>query len=591
MLGLSSCYHTIIFEKDGVSYLMRFDSYDPVSSYLMSVYSCPSAKQMMYYYVEPNGTLTTDYHDDWQEILDDMGFPRGDYGHSIENLSIVNGGSLGSPNSCLFDLSLSIGNNSLCQSGWMELLLRLFTHASNLSLSLEAYRNNGNGGLLELAQCIYKKKFAWLSVNKLISVFGSSPQIRISPNGTVPLDYVNSSYVSIKDDIGITSGSDYLSVSFPDKRVPFVPAASALAISDYTFQTPPDPHEETPFDTYYLNESAKSHSATKPSSSSLSYFDWLYNQVNCSLSGPKGVAMSGDVFSVNAPSGCSSPTWSVSDNSSFSISNGILSFGNSAPVKAITISYNNTDGANTYMSKRRTLLTGFPEMIANFQHISSNSYRVTASCTSAHAHLQPILDSLAADGSIRFVWGVKTNGGSISWADTTNTRSFVCTALLGDLTHVYMKMHCEPNRESVDPIMAEIDRRTNIQFFFDPKETIVRGLFGIPHYVYTSIPIMYDCLVVWHNSDYNGTPVAPDNIKIGNQTIPLADTCSLSINGETKTAYCFDFMSSTGAQNALAAARADYLAGDPYVSFLTINIRNGTTTLQAIDYPFIPDDH
>lgn len=25
MLGLSSCYHTIIFEKDGVSYLMRFD--------------------------------------------------------------------------------------------------------------------------------------------------------------------------------------------------------------------------------------------------------------------------------------------------------------------------------------------------------------------------------------------------------------------------------------------------------------------------------------------------------------------------------------------------------------------------------------
>ena len=140
--------------------------------------------------------------------------------------------------------------------------------------------------------------------------------------------------------------------------------------------------------------------------------------------------------------------------------------------------------------------------------------------------------------------------------------------------------------------MAEIDRRTIFQFFFDPQETIVGEFLGLPHYVHVPAPYCFnDYFVVWHNSDYNGTPVAPDNIKIGNQTFPLADTCSLSINGETKTAYCFDFMSSTGAQNALADAQADYLAGNTFVTFLVIHIRNGTTTLQTIDYPFIPDDH
>lgn len=585
-LGLQYAFRDIysaLYGDSSSSGLVTLDGYDPITSYLMSLYSSPAAKQMMYYYIEPDGSLNTDYHDNWQEILDGIGFPQGDLGHSIENLSIVNGGAYQTSNNNLLNMGLSIGNDPLFSSGWLRWLLAIISHATNLEMSIQAYRNGGNGGTVATAQGTYKKKFGWLSSPKQINLFAQNTRVHSSPPSSVAFDYIKSSIISV-DSLIVQQGNDYLRFSLRDS-IPFVPMASALAFSDYSMAAPPTPQKETPFGAYCVNSQTISHT------SSNGVFSWVYNQANCTLTGPRGVVESGDDFSVNAPADYNNPTWTSSEPSSFSLSNNILTFtGNSSPTRAIRIRYNNS-GNGSYMSKRRTLLTGFPEIIANVQHVSGNSYEVTASCTYAHSHLQPVVDSLAADGSIKYVWGRKTNSGDIDWADTTNTRSHICAALQGDMTYIYVKMYCRPGCVSDLPAMVEIDRRTNIPFFYDPKETIVGQYFGIPNYTQIQPFPMNGHLVLWHNSDYNGTPVAPDNIKIGNTVIPLASSYSASIDGETKTVYCFDFMDCSGAQAAEAWAREAYLAGDPIVSLLRIYIRNGTTDLYYIDYPFIPAEN
>ena len=587
-LGLQYVFrdiYSVLYGDSPGSGLLLFDNYDPVTTYIMSVYSCTSAKQMMYYYVEPDGSLTTNYHTTWQTALNNIGFPKGDNGHPIENLSIVNGGNIDTTNSCLLDLDVSIGNDPLFSSGWLRWLLHVFTKASNLDMTIEAYRNNGNGGLLGISMGIYKKKFGWLPGLKQISLFGPNSALHYSPNASVALDYVKSSLLDNTGYNTITSGNDYINISTPNP-LPFIPVASALAINNYCYTSPPVPHNETPFDSYYLHANAWNHTHILKS-----YFDWVHNHTNCTMTGPRGVVEDGDIFSVNAPSGYNNPSWLISDHSSFSISNGgVFSSVGTSPVKAVIVSYINHSGDSTYLCKRRTLLTGFPEIIADVQHISGNSYEVTASCSYAHAHLQSVLDSLAADGSIKFVWEKKTNGGDIEWSDTTSTRSHIITAQQGDLTHIYVRMYCRPGCAS-DWAMVEIDRRTNIQFFYDPKETVVHYI-GVQNYTQVPFPLSTTgYLFLWHNSDYNGTPVAPDNIKIGNTVIPLATSYSTTINGETKTVYCFDFMDCSGAQNAENRARADYLAGNHFVTLLRIAIRNGTTVLQYIDYPFIPADY
>lgn len=43
--------------------------------------------------------------------------------------------------------------------------------------------------------------------------------------------------------------------------------------------------------------------------------------------------------------------------------------------------------------------------------------------------------------------------------------------------------------------------------------------------------------------------------------------------------------------SAIVNSHASTFDGNPLISFLMIHIRNGTTTLQTIGYPFIPDDN
>ena len=585
-LGLQYAFrdiYSVLCGDSSSSGLLAIDTFDPATSYLMNLYSSPSVKQMLYYHVDSNGCLNSEDHVDWQETLDVIGFPRGDMGYSIDNISIVNGGEYDSTDDCLLDLNLSLGNGPTFSGEWTKWFLVLFTHASNLNLSIQAYRNDGAGGTVEIAQGQYTKRFSWTTGAMPINLFGQSPLVHTSPGSSEPLDYINSSTLSYGD-CNPTVGSDYINVSFPNP-IPFVPASSALAIPESVPFSLPLPHTQTPFDVYYYNGTAHSHSFLGIYNS---YFTWINTQVNSSMSGPKGVVDFGDIFSVNAPTGYNNPSWSFSEPSSFSINNNVATFvGSKNPIRAISIIYRDS-GVDAKMAKHRTVLTDYPEMITNVRLVGANSYEITASCTSAHAHLQSVVDSLAADGSIKYVWGRKINDGNITWSDTTSTRSYVCTAYVGDITRIYMKLYCGPTLQDPDPVFAEIDRRTNIQFFYDPKETAVHYI-GIQNYTQVPFPLFTTgYLVLWHNSDYNGTPVAPDNIKIGNTVIPLTTTSSASINGETKTVYCFSFMSCSEAQAALASASADYLAGNHWATFLRITIRNGNTVLQHIDYPFIP---
>ena len=82
---------------------------------------------------------------------------------------------------------------------------------------------------------------------------------------------------------------------------------------------------------------------------------------------------------------------------------------------------------------------------------------------------------------------------------------------------------------------------------------------------------------VWRNSYYSPAPLAPNNILIGSESFSLITSFSKTIDGETKTVYCFDFMQSTLIQDTIDDINSDNGIDE---GLIVIRIRNGTTVLQ-----------
>ena len=462
-----------------------------------------------------------------------------------------------------------------------------FTSASKLVSTFTASRNAGDGGVVSTSRMVYKKKFSWLQDNILINLFDNPSTNHYSPSSSVGFDIIRSSILNHESDTLIISGNDTIAISLLPPTF-FVPEASALASSEYyrNFSTNvPIPRVDTPFDSFYLNTTAKSHTASDDK-----YWDWIHYQASDFFHGPVGVAQTGDVFSADVITGYNSPSWSVSNSSFASISSGVLSFSKDT-LSTIIVKYSNNNGEHGYLHKQRTLLTAFPDMQLSASRINGNQYMVSATCISAHSEFQTVLDSLASMKSIQFVWGTKIGNGNISWTDTTSTRTFVCTALPGEETRIFMMMLCASGRQSNQNHVV-IDRRNLNPFLFNPTETAVSEDFYISNYpvITSGIVLVHQYLAIWHNSDYQGTPIAPDSIQIGSQTFSLSNSYSTTIDGESKTIYCFSFINSTGIQNAISQIQNNFSANYGLTSLVPIQIKNGSTVLQTIQYPLIPSE-
>lgn len=564
--------------------VITYHLFDPVISYLMCIYTCPSVMQMMYYFVNRDGSVTDSYHLAWQNELNRMGFPMGDAGSSICNMAIANGGPYVYLDSTIMNLQLSVGNTGSDSISWRKLLLMLMARTDNLNLSILASRDNGSGDVVTESYAGYTKKWSWTNSSVEKTILDVEHE---APNNSQGFDYRNSSYL----DNGFTGfdfseNGDIVSLEYYDPLL-FVPQASALAINNYStdyYINKPQPKTITPFDTYCIYPQSQHHTHIDTTV----FASWILSQRALDLVGPDSIVLTGDAYSATGlESNFNDPDWSLSDSSVSVNNNGVVTVSN--PGNLATICYRNHNGG-AYLHKRRRVLAGFPDMTLTANYANSNYYTVSAVCTSTDNELRSKVDELAGNGDLRFIWGYKTGENSYSWQDTTSTRSFLATAQPGVVTRVAMLMSNTYNgveRVSAEPTIITIDRRPNVPFFYEP------GIIHVGHNDYicnysvlsgTSVS-SNEYLGVWINPNYSPAPSAPTNVLIGSEPLPLETTCQVSIDGASTVVYCFDLFSSTTLQAALASPPSPPSNPSPFLpvylpNLVPVKIRNGNTVLQ-----------
>lgn len=542
--------------------------YHNLSSTINNVLDCNSAKQMMYYYVSQDQSITANTHNGWQAILNEKGYPKGDYGRSIDNLSIVNGGD-----------SSTIPE---------PILLRLVTSLFNVHFDIQINRNDGTG------QAVYRSlvktyKFNW--------GFSPSEVILWNTEQYAPVDNLNLDYGPSSTLIDSFSSS-ILGLTY-NGPISFVPVRSALNtyMDGFGYTNPPRPIKDTPFNAYYLNQREKRHERTDSS-----YWSWVYNQTRFALGGPDDFALTGDVFSVTGivPSE-GTAVFSVSDPTKAAISSdGELSV---AAPSIQTIDYCRSNNGK-YYRKQKTVLAGFPTVALWKSYGNPGEVTVHASCNDSC--LKPILDTLLSRGILSCKWLLLKTTAQIEEYNTQSLDMFIDNSQSEYVSvsfQLYDAVRFAQDTTRISPTYSIPLYANNVVFNRDPisvsvspfstnllYQTVSDYIHGVPE----DDPIFYYCpyelnnyFVLWKSSAYSNWP-DPDSIKIANQVIPLEETIQETINGQPTTLFCFKLLDSYVVQSEIQRIRQQW-NNSPLGVILQIKICRNQMEMQTVLLPVVPE--
>lgn len=518
---------------------------------VVGVLDCTSARQMMYNYVNSSGDIDNSVHQQWQSYLNTIGFPQGDPGQLIENLTIVSGNGLDAT-----DISQKI----LSFGFFFVDLKMLLEHSipAALSMDVQIDRDRQAGTLVSKTVLSYNVHSEVLHMNIAIPIMFRE---HCSPGNIGHYDVVPGSYLgfSFSDNTWLLHNPFlYLNVG---EKVLFVPAASAFAVENYgaDFYTDFSVYENSsPFGSFCLEQQAQRHD------SGLSRYikcvdDYDKIVINC----PQ-VILSDDVISASY-----APIDVISEEiQSLSSSNAVINT-NSGSVTVInpglvTIKYkavreDTPAGMKMFYRKHRRVLAGFPSMTLSTSNVSGDQFMVTAECVSNDSELRAKVAELLGTGDIKYIWGIKNSNNSYSWTDTTSVNYHYVTAQNDALTSVCFKMYNGPGRESAVQV-RDIDRRTARRYMFDPQEIVVDGNGCYMNYMYISGLSSYNYLAVWCNPSYQGTAVVPDTVQIGMNSYSVETSFTQVVDGNQVTVYCFDILDDPWAQQSIS----DAMNGTPY---------------------------
>ena len=543
-----------------------------VATKISDVLDCTSARQMMYNYVNFFDIVDNSEYNQFQYDLGELGFPQGDPGHLIENLTIVSGNDLGQS-----ELSQSILSFKLFLTNiWYDHFIRY----RSFKIEAGVNRDRGNGSRVSFTEVFYTKiDGLWPRVYPIFV------REHCTSNSIQHVDAVPGSYLG---DFGIAPNILYNN-PFVDfdicNRIVFVPAASAMAYPAYDASEYDNlQHIEagSPFDSYLLETSAQYHA-----SGISRYFGWIH--AHCSMRAEiPSIVLTGDTLRVhNAPADvtANNTTWGSSNSSLVSVSGDIVSVhGQGLVTLSMTAAPSDTNFVK-YYRKHRTVLAGFPAMNLSAEHISGNQYTVSAECVSSNSELRAKVQELTSAGELKYIWGYKNSDDSYTWSDTTTVSSHTVTALSGTTTHVCMKLYNGPGREG--PVnLYDIVRSTTARYYRDPQEILVYTNGYSLNYQYVSGLASYDYLAVWCNPDYSGTAIVPDSVEVGGVIYPVASTLYQTVNGDPVTIYCFDIINNPTLQNIISVARN--AGSNPPIAFGTlVGIRSGGTTISSFFLPVV----
>lgn len=553
--------------------------FDTVFAYLYKTYYSPSAKQMMYYFIDPYVGITSTYHDAWQTTINSLGFPQGDAGYPIENIAIANGLNNTWNNSDLFNLDISV--NDIDSSFLTELILSQVISASAITLTMQGKRDDGSGGVVLDSRCSYKKPCPWLSSDITIQLFGDAnnnySRKHYAPN-SAGFDLMSSSVI-LDDNYDFTSlnidglGGNY----YPP--ICFVPVGSALADNYYSRDyesNPPKPVVDIPFSSYIIGSDSLSHTAH------IEHWENIDSYINTTMTGPKSIVLDGDIFGVCDstwfPS--SHARWESSDSSIAVIDSlsGVLTV-NSLGLVTITYSNYASDSAHRFkVSKRQQVLTGIPSDFHLSNQQSGTYFQFTASCS--NDIINSFIDSAAISGRLSLFWGIKVGNNPIEWMET-NSRTF--STSLSSTSTVYFKIVDELNRQHLllfDTVFSS-SPLTN----YDP--IMIYTVFGNAIMYYNTIHddgVQENYLYLWSQLSQS-YPLPPDRIIIDNQTIMRDVILTETVNGNQKSVYCFKILTSTYVQsvisnidnypNKTAIVTGAAYSGNDFLQNFTVTITKG----------------
>ena len=378
-------------------------------SKLYEVLHSDAVRQMLVNYVTTDGRLSNVVHEMWLEEIDRLGFPQGDDGQEIENLCIVNG--------ALCDFSQYFVDNSYLLSVegffhtkyltdvitaflyFLHLPYRLTGNLDlgryggillapgsldfNLSATVKPLTSANSGKKISELRLDFTKRFLWC-IPIEYNLFSS---VKYAPSSGLFYDEFPGSYYDIPNFVpsfqGQNGWGNYdILLSFAEK-IMFIPVASALCVksliplkaSDYMrnyYINPPIPEEETPFDSYYLRDTASSHVNLD-----VDIFSWLNTQINMSIEGPK-VVHSDTTYTISGYSG--NVQWSTSDSSIATIDNeGNLTIVGNGFVNVIAESH---VGGQLYRESR-AIMVNFPDLVIIKSFVVGAGYKFVANALNA----------------------------------------------------------------------------------------------------------------------------------------------------------------------------------------------------------------
>ena len=426
-----------------------------------------AARQMLVNYVDPSGNLDNSVHNEWQNELDQLGFPEGDEGASIQNLTITNGRE--------YDISptLVYGGHLMYSEGYFKssFLSDMLGSITTLLLSpilgpVMAYVDLGNlfvglaclgssqlnahvevnplsqsyaGKKLSEISLSYTKKFLWL-FPKTYTIFSS---VKNAPGTSLYYDDFPGSFYSFvvdpsvqdPDEDGIPNcpyvmensgngwwGSYSLTVGIAD-RIMFIPTASALAIkgnssSDFLhdyYTDFPEPEEETYFDAYYLYDVAAEHININGN-----VFDWISDCLEGEISGPEYVGKEEVQYSLVGSD--KAVTWSTSSSAVATIDNtGKLTPQGTGMVKIIAES---VSGGSLYRKTKDVMVSYAPTILLDYEYSPDGGFSFVAECM--YSDEQDRLDRAVTNGDLEYEWSLKVGEEDMTtWTTSSNKYNYV----------------------------------------------------------------------------------------------------------------------------------------------------------------------
>ena len=393
------------------------DSLKDKIRYAKMYYNSPSARQMLIHHVGTDGTVDDSEHLKWQKTLKDIGFPKGDYNLSIQNIAISNGGV----NNQQADTLLNVEGH--CKiAGWARFLAGLalpryplgtllfdsFASKVNVKAKFNTYPFVAPGSKVYEASIKYNKKIKWLGISRTYTLYSKT---KYAPS-SVGVDNSNGSFYVLPSDITKTlkeyqeEYNELDSVSVVDRFI-IVPTASALCIgsdsrgltqADYHGVFSKEDYSKTPFSYIYVGDEADVHIAINKSIA-----DSTAGRLKIKFGGPI-LPKENDRYYINNYTG--DIEWSTSDSNIATIDD----YGRIHIKKTgfVTVYARCEDGSTQAMR----VMTGIPEFsLSSQKKIMACGYSLKARCDVAE------LADFVSKTNLYGLWGVKYDAGEIDWTE------------------------------------------------------------------------------------------------------------------------------------------------------------------------------